>query len=112
MYEVMQTNLRLACSCHSTDIPECEREIDDCSEGCENLFGTYTCYCPSGYILVNDNECTSEWEDKGVLTRLCPYTVYSSTIIESAQCHTYAKFNSYEDVSMSLLYCSLYVCLI
>ena len=46
----MQTNLRLAYSYHSTDIPECECEIDDCSEGCENLFGTYTCYCPSGYI--------------------------------------------------------------
>ena len=63
--QFMCTNLRhaiiLCMQTLSIDIPECEREIDDCSDSCENLFGTYTCYCPSGYILVNDNECTSEW---------------------------------------------------
>ena len=34
-----------------TDIPECEREIDDCDANatCTNTFGSYVCNCNTGF---------------------------------------------------------------
>ena len=37
--------------CLVTDIPECERELDDCDPNatCINTFGSYNCLCNTGF---------------------------------------------------------------
>lgn len=45
------------------DIDECASRTDGCSRGtggCSNTPGSYTCYCNSGYRLVNGRTCTGE----------------------------------------------------
>ena len=39
------------CNMKFTDIPECEREIDDCDPNatCTNTFGSYVCTCNTGF---------------------------------------------------------------
>ena len=37
--------------CLVADIPECERELDDCdpNANCMNTFGSYSCICNTGF---------------------------------------------------------------
>ena len=38
-----------------SDIPECEKGLDNCSETCTNTIGSFTCGCHGkGYILAED----------------------------------------------------------
>ena len=38
-----------------TDVNECEEETHLCSDICENIIGSYTCDCPIGFMLGQDN---------------------------------------------------------
>ena len=37
-----------------SDINECTKGTDECSNGCTNTIGSYKCYCPNGYELDAD----------------------------------------------------------
>jgi len=37
-----------------SDIDECELGGTECTQGCRNLRGSYTCICEPGYQLGND----------------------------------------------------------
>ena len=38
------------------DNNECESEITTCSHLCKNIIGGYTCACPSGYKISQDQQ--------------------------------------------------------
>jgi hypothetical protein len=69
------------------DIDECEEQQNVCLNGrCENLHGSYRCYCHSGYQLSNDNRTCVDIDEceispcshrcrnlPGSFQCLCPY---------------------------------------
>ena len=39
----------------SSDINECsDSELNNCTQGCQNRYGTYTCFCEKDFILLDD----------------------------------------------------------
>ena len=43
------------------DIDECERNLASCAQGCDNLVGSFSCYCDSGFYPTLDGlSCISE----------------------------------------------------
>ena len=42
------------------DINECAMELDDCSQQCNNTYGSYECTCFDGYVLSNE-DCIGEY---------------------------------------------------
>ena len=45
-----------------SDVNECNTEgLNDCTQGCLNLYGGYSCECDTGYRLLTDEvTCESE----------------------------------------------------
>ena len=45
-----------------TDIDECRESADTCSHTCNNTDGGFTCSCPPGMMLDNDDKtCVSKY---------------------------------------------------
>ncbi|XP_022108807.1 multiple epidermal growth factor-like domains protein 6 [Acanthaster planci] len=45
---------RLLQAPHTTDVDECEKEIDSCEHNCTNTVGGYRCNCMNNYLLMDD----------------------------------------------------------
>ena len=52
------------CSCFfSLDIDECKTFDGSCSHSCSNVVGTYTCTCPTGFVLDDNGlDCLGNWK--------------------------------------------------
>lgn len=48
-----------ASSPFSADLNECGLKPRPCKHRCMNTFGSYKCYCLSGYMLLPDGSCSS-----------------------------------------------------
>ena len=65
----------LTCNSLSTDVNECERKTNRCSQLCNNTEGSYNCHCMKGYQLKSDNvTCESKYFSE----------------MEKRQCRTYS----------------------
>ena len=57
------------------DINECSLGTDQCSQGCQNIAGSYTCNCSTGYRLNTDGRgCDGE---EASLVTFIIYTISS-----------------------------------
>ena len=45
------------------DVDECEENIDNCSQNCNNTIGSYNCSCNEGYTLDSDDLHTCNGRD-------------------------------------------------
>ena len=67
----------------SPDINECLEETSGCSHNCDNTEGSYSCSCPTGYLLEPDNHtCTDINEcitNNGGCEEICDNTSGSYT---------------------------------
>ena len=53
------------------DIDECERNLASCDQGCDNLVGSFSCYCHSGFYPTLDGvSCISELDSYCVCVTL------------------------------------------
>ena len=43
-------------SMNVSDINECSTNNGNCSDGCQNLKGTYMCTCPTGYEIKSSDK--------------------------------------------------------
>ena len=54
-----------------SDINECTKGTENCTDGCVNTEGSYYCTCPGGYGLKSDNNtCVGELMSKYLFTTL------------------------------------------
>ena len=47
----------------TSDIDECVKKTDNCSQNCNNTIGSYQCYCNDGYTLDSDDLHTCNGTD-------------------------------------------------
>ena len=58
-----------------TDIDECAQGTSGCSHICNNTVGSYSCGCPIGYRLADDNRnCMGESRSKSRYYYYAPYS--------------------------------------
>ena len=67
--ETDEINESVVYVCTVTDINECSESASTCSHTCTNTVGGFTCSCPTGMMLDNDNKtCVSKY-GWGMMTR-------------------------------------------
>lgn len=50
-----ENDIYMLCAAPFTDIDECTKGTDNCTQTCTNTLGSYTCSCGDGYILNTDS---------------------------------------------------------
>ena len=79
----------LRCQCHFgflTDIDECARDLDNCSQICNNTEGSYNCSCRDGFVLLSD-DITCEDINECLPDDPCPGNFECNNTIGSYHCY-------------------------
>ena len=59
--EILSICSYIHCVLMYIDIDECEQNLASCVQGCDNLVGSFSCYCHSGFYPALDGaSCISE----------------------------------------------------